>query len=193
MRELSIPTLASSYRGGLMVRRCLASCIDFVVVFLLASAAAPLYVEQPVAVIVLAIAAIWIGYHACLEACLGVTIGKWLAGIRVTTETGDFPGFRRAALRSVLRLVEVNPILLARTPRGDRRRSVGVQAADRRQARGYLRREVPRPAALAAVAPHLARAGPEGELPRAAGLRREGRSLGRRSDAAGRPGRAFDS
>ena len=51
MRELSIPTLASSYRGGLMVRRCLASCIDFVVMFLLASAAAPLYVEEPVAVI----------------------------------------------------------------------------------------------------------------------------------------------
>jgi len=118
MRELSIPTLASSYRGGLMVRRCLASGIDFVVVFLLASAAAPLYVEHPVAVIVLVIASIWIGYHACLEACLGITIGKWLAGIRVTTESGDFPGFRRAALRSVLRLVEVNPILLAGLPAG---------------------------------------------------------------------------
>jgi len=118
MREFSIPVLASSYRSGLMVRRCFAAVLDFVIVFLLAAAAAPLYEERPAWAIVLAVAVIWVGYHALLEACTGVTIGKWLAGIRVTTKDGNLPGFRRAALRSLLRVVEVNPILLAGLPAG---------------------------------------------------------------------------
>lgn len=118
MREISIPMLASSYRSGLMVRRSFAVLIDFVVVFLLVAAASGFYDDQPDWAVVLAVAAIWIGYHALLEACTGVTIGKWLAGIRVTTEQGDVPGFRRAAIRSLLRLVEVNPILLGGVPAG---------------------------------------------------------------------------
>jgi uncharacterized RDD family membrane protein YckC len=118
MREISIPMLASSYRTGLLVRRCFAAFVDFVVVFLLAGAAAPLYVERGPAAIALGIALIWIGYHAFLEACLGVTVGKWLAGIRVATAQGNPPGLRRAVVRSALRLVEVNPILLAGLPAG---------------------------------------------------------------------------
>src|SRR3954468_10129350 len=118
MREISIPELASSYRSGLILRRCFASLLDFVVVFLLAAAAAALYIERPLAAALLVIVVIWVGYHALLEACLGVTIGKWLAGIRVTTKSGDVPGFRRAVLRNVLRVVEVNPVLLAGLPAG---------------------------------------------------------------------------
>jgi uncharacterized RDD family membrane protein YckC len=113
MREISIPMLASSYRSGLMVRRCFAAVIDLLVVFLLAALAAPLYVERPPAAIALGIALIWIGYHALLEATLGVTVGKWLAGLRVATAKGEPPGFRRAVVRSALRIVEVNPVLLA--------------------------------------------------------------------------------
>ena len=118
MREISIPMLASSYRSGLMVRRCFAAFVDFVVVFLLAAAAAPLSDDQPPVVIAVGIALIWIGYHALLEATLGVTVGKWLAGIRVATATGELPGFRRAVVRSALRLLEVNPVLLAGVPAG---------------------------------------------------------------------------
>jgi uncharacterized RDD family membrane protein YckC len=118
MREISIPMLASSYRSGLMVRRCFAAFVDFIVVFLLAAATSPLYLERGPAAIAAAIALVWIGYHACLEALLGVTVGKWLAGIRVATAQGNPPGFRRAVVRSALRILEVNPILLAGVPAG---------------------------------------------------------------------------
>jgi uncharacterized RDD family membrane protein YckC len=118
MREISIPMLASSYRSGLMVRRCFAAFVDFVVVFLLASIAAPLYLERGAAAIALGIAVVWVGYHALLEATLGVTVGKWLAGLRVATANGEPPGFRRAVVRSVLRILEVNPVLLAGVPAG---------------------------------------------------------------------------
>jgi len=118
MREISIPMLASSYRSGLMVRRCFAAVVDFVVVFLFAALASPLYLDRGAAAIALGIALIWIGYHALLEATLGATVGKWLAGIRVATAAGDPPGFRRAVVRSALRLVEVNPVLLAGVPAG---------------------------------------------------------------------------
>jgi uncharacterized RDD family membrane protein YckC len=118
MREYSIPALASSYRSGLMQRRCFAACVDFVVVFLLVALAAPLAVDQPLWAILLGIAVIWVGYHALLEASTGVTIGKWLAGIRVATASGEVPGLRRAALRSLMRVIEVNPVLLAGVPAG---------------------------------------------------------------------------
>jgi uncharacterized RDD family membrane protein YckC len=118
MREYSIPALASTYRNGLLVRRCFAAFVDFVVVFLLVAAASPLAVDQPVWAIVLGVAVIWIGYHVLLEACTGVTVGKWLAGVRVATASGEVPGLRRAALRSVLRIIEVNPVLLAGVPAG---------------------------------------------------------------------------
>jgi uncharacterized RDD family membrane protein YckC len=118
MREFSIPELASRYRSGLMLRRGVAACVDFIVVFLLAAAAAPLAVDRPLWAVILGAALIWVGYHAVLEALTGVTIGKWLAGIRVATAAGEPPGFRRAAVRSALRILEVNPILLAGLPAG---------------------------------------------------------------------------
>ena len=46
-------------------------------------------------------------YFILMEAYLGRTVGKMVVGIRVITEeTGQVPGLARAAMRTVLRLVD---------------------------------------------------------------------------------------
>jgi uncharacterized RDD family membrane protein YckC len=49
-------------------------------------------------------------YYALLEGYLGQTLGKMLLGIKVVREgTGDVPGLGAAAIRTLLRLVDVLP------------------------------------------------------------------------------------
>jgi uncharacterized RDD family membrane protein YckC len=49
-------------------------------------------------------------YYALLEGYLGQTVGKMLLGIKVVREdNGDVPGFGAAAIRTVLRVIDVLP------------------------------------------------------------------------------------
>jgi uncharacterized RDD family membrane protein YckC len=48
-----------------------------------------------------------IGYYVLLEGYLGQTVGKMVTGIKVVTEaTGERPGLAKAAIRTVLRLID---------------------------------------------------------------------------------------
>lgn len=47
------------------------------------------------------------GYYIAMEGYLGQTLGKMLLGIKVVREdTGDVPGLKAAAIRTVLRIVD---------------------------------------------------------------------------------------
>jgi uncharacterized RDD family membrane protein YckC len=49
-------------------------------------------------------------YYALLEGYLGQTVGKMLLGIKVVREdNGDVPGFGAAAIRTVMRVIDVLP------------------------------------------------------------------------------------
>lgn len=50
-------------------------------------------------------------YYVVLEGALGVTIGKKAVGIRVVATKGGQPGFGRALVRNLLRLVDGLPAL----------------------------------------------------------------------------------
>jgi uncharacterized RDD family membrane protein YckC len=48
-----------------------------------------------------------IGYYVLLEGYLGQTVGKMVTGIKVVSEaTGVTPGLAKAAIRTVLRLID---------------------------------------------------------------------------------------
>jgi len=49
---------------------------------------------------------------------VGRSLGKLVTGTVVVTEQGRMPGILRAIVRTVLRLIEVNPFLLGGLPAG---------------------------------------------------------------------------
>jgi uncharacterized RDD family membrane protein YckC len=55
-------------------------------------------------------------YYVILEGRWGVTLGKLAVKIRVVDGSGAPPGYGRAAIRTLLRLVEVNPMLAGGFP-----------------------------------------------------------------------------
>jgi uncharacterized RDD family membrane protein YckC len=57
-------------------------------------------------------------YFVVPEGKWGVTLGKLAAKLRVVTADGAAPGYGRATVRMLLRLVEVNPILAGGIPAG---------------------------------------------------------------------------
>ncbi len=48
-------------------------------------------------------------YFSVLEGFFGATVGKWMAGLRVTRLGGRHPGLGRALVRNILRLVDGLP------------------------------------------------------------------------------------
>jgi uncharacterized RDD family membrane protein YckC len=57
-------------------------------------------------------------YFVALEGRWGLTLGKLAMKIRVVDRSGQPPGIRRASVRMLLRLLEVNPLLLGGVPAG---------------------------------------------------------------------------
>jgi uncharacterized RDD family membrane protein YckC len=122
----------SGIRSYLLLR-WLGAWIDFVVVFL--SLALPdaalgntLYQET-----------IWIWlvapviYFPVSEGIWGRSLGKLITGTMVVDAAGRAPGILKAALRTVTRLVEVNPLLLGGLPAG-----IAVVMSRRRQRLGDM-------------------------------------------------------
>src|SRR5260370_6721228 len=54
---------------------------------------------------------LWVAYYAVLEGLFGATVGKRLAGIRVTDLTGRRIGWQAAILRNLGRLLDALPFL----------------------------------------------------------------------------------
>lgn len=57
-----------------------------------------------------------LAYFPITEGLWGRSLGKLLSGTVVVTKTGAMPGVWRALLRTLLRLIEVNPFLLGGIP-----------------------------------------------------------------------------
>ena len=55
-------------------------------------------------------------YYPLLEGLTGRTLGKWLCGLKVVDESGRVPGIGKAVTRTLLRLVEINPLLSGGLP-----------------------------------------------------------------------------
>ena len=104
--------MSSAYTNSIVVRRWVGTVVDFLFLALVGLAAWKL--EKLLAVWI----AIAIGYYPLLEGYLGATFGKYVAAIRVVDQHGGRPGLWKAILRTLARLIEVNPILFGGIPAG---------------------------------------------------------------------------
>jgi hypothetical protein len=59
-----------------------------------------------------------VSYYLLLEGLTGYTLGKFVLRIQVVNETGGVPGFVKSLIRTVLRLVDTNPLLMGGIPAG---------------------------------------------------------------------------
>jgi uncharacterized RDD family membrane protein YckC len=79
---------------------------------------------------------VFLGYFLLLEGMWQATVGKALFGLRVATLQGGPGGWRAALIRTLLRVLEVNPIVLGGLPAGlaimltPRRQRIGDGLAD---------------------------------------------------------------
>jgi uncharacterized RDD family membrane protein YckC len=75
----------------------------------------------------------YLGYFFLSEAFWSRTPGKFLQGLMVVDPSGGRCGWRRALLRTLLRVVEANPLLLGGLPAG-----IAILASERNQRLGDL-------------------------------------------------------
>ena len=57
-------------------------------------------------------------YFPVMEGLTGYSVGKFIARARVIDDRGNVPGIWRAAIRTIFRLLEVNPVFLGGIPAG---------------------------------------------------------------------------
>ena len=115
---MTIRELCGTYRADIIVRRWSGAWVDFIAVFVLCAAIGPLMHSFPEGLVLAVVVGVTTSYHVVLEGSVGITLGKWLSGVRVVVANGDAPGFYRAFLRTLLRLLEVNPLLFGGVPAG---------------------------------------------------------------------------
>lgn len=60
----------------------------------------------------------YLGYFILFEGALGWTPGKLITGLRVVNYNGGRCTWRQAFIRSIWRIVEVNPLVLGALPAG---------------------------------------------------------------------------
>lgn len=106
------PQPAMGTEGGVVWRRIVAVIIDIILIGIVTSALGGLLGTSRVATVgsLLAIV-ISFGYYIYLEGNYGQTIGKMALGIVVVTDDGEPIDYREAAIRTVLRIVDVLPFL----------------------------------------------------------------------------------
>lgn len=98
--------------GDVVWRRAVAVIIDIVLIGIVNGAISGVLSRAGLAVLGGVIAlAISFGYYIYLEGNYGQTIGKMALGIVVVTEDGGPIDYRPAAIRTLLRIVDVLPVL----------------------------------------------------------------------------------
>jgi len=112
-RPLIIEELAAqSPFSELLARRSFGACIDFVVLFLILLVPDSVLGNDRYR----ATLWVWIGaqalYFLLTERVWGRSLGKLLTGTVVVDSVGKPPGILKVAVRTALRIVEVNPLLL---------------------------------------------------------------------------------
>lgn len=116
--SLPAASIASGYDASIVVRRWLGAWIDFIV--LLSFLIVPDYVLGNATY--QSTLAVWIGllaaYFPASEALFGRTLGKFVTRTRVVNASGQRPSLGQVVIRTLFRLIEVNPLLAGGIPAG---------------------------------------------------------------------------
>ena len=99
-----------------MAYRWQATLIDFIFLYIVAiSIQGVVESISNTELLVLSIV-VFVFYFIVLESLGGITLGKLLSGLRVVNANGETPSVSQVTIRTLLRIVEVNPILLGGLP-----------------------------------------------------------------------------
>jgi uncharacterized RDD family membrane protein YckC len=115
---VSPAVLSRTYGFGIIARRWLAAWIDFIVLasfFLVPDFVLGNERFQKSIFVWLGLAVV---YFPMLETLYGRSLGKLLSGIVVVNEYGRLPRLDQSIVRTLLRIIEVNPFLIGGLPAG---------------------------------------------------------------------------
>jgi uncharacterized RDD family membrane protein YckC len=110
-----------SHPLSLLVRRAIGAQIDILVLIMLIAVPALAFGKKLDPIfdwVALAWLAAVVAYFLALEALFGRTLGKLVTGTIVVDRNGRAPSLAKTLVRTLLRLVEVNPLLIGGVPAG---------------------------------------------------------------------------
>jgi uncharacterized RDD family membrane protein YckC len=130
---VSAASVASKYDSSIIVNRWLGAWIDFMV--LISFLLVPDYLLGNE--IYQKTLFIWLGliaaYFPVMESLFGKTAGKFVTFTRVVNSKGEKPSWGQSIVRTLFRLLEVNPLLMGGIPAG-----IAVLASSNRQRLGDM-------------------------------------------------------
>ncbi len=129
----TIEEIALSYTASIVLRRWLGCVIDYIILLLVFLLPVLMSKDETSSGTIYLLFALAILYFPLMEHLTGRSVGKLLAGIIVVGKNGQLPGLIPVILRTLARLIEVNPVLLGRIPAG-----LIVLASDKRQRLGDM-------------------------------------------------------
>lgn len=110
--------ISSTYSWNIILNRWLATWIDFIILFLFILLPKAGLGDEMFDKTSFLWGSLVLLYFPICEGFNGITMGKMVAGIRVVNNDLEPPGFQKALIRTALRLLEVNPLLLGGIPAG---------------------------------------------------------------------------
>lgn len=112
-------TIAAGYTTSIIAARWLASIIDGIVLVVPALVIPMLPLERSItSLMVWPWLGLLVAYFPVMETCFGGALGKLATGTRVVNLHGGRPAWWQSIVRTLLRLVEVNPFLFGAIPAG---------------------------------------------------------------------------
>ncbi len=117
-RQTTAATIAAGYSSGLIVRRWFATIIDSVALALIFVVPNALLRESLAQVFLSVSLLLLVAYFPVMETQLGGSLGKLATGTRVVNLQGARPSWGQSIIRTLMRLIEVNPALIGGIPAG---------------------------------------------------------------------------
>ncbi|AWH48651.1 hypothetical protein C1925_05550 [Stenotrophomonas sp. SAU14A_NAIMI4_5] len=117
-RQLTAATIAAGYSSSLVVRRWLATIIDSMVFALVFFVPGVLLRETLAQTVMPFLLLLLVAYYPVMETQLGGSLGKLATGTRVVNLQGGWPSWWQSIIRTLMRLIEVNPMLIGGIPAG---------------------------------------------------------------------------
>jgi uncharacterized RDD family membrane protein YckC len=119
--------------GTLLLLRWLGTLIDLLVLAVVLLAPIFAFNQTPLQFLIFIGMIVVVVYYPIMEGIWGRTLGKLATGLIVVDRYGRLPGFGRAVVRTLFRLIEVNPFLVGGIPAG-----IAVLASKDRQRLGDM-------------------------------------------------------
>jgi uncharacterized RDD family membrane protein YckC len=114
----SATSVAETYDGSIVVRRWLGAWVDFVVLLSLLVVPDYLLGNETYRATLLVWVGLLVAYFPLMESLLGRSVGKFVTRTRVVNANGRNPSIVQSLVRTLFRLIEVNPLLVGGSPAG---------------------------------------------------------------------------